>query len=34
LRYEEGSRSPDADFLAGVAKVGVDVIYLITLKRR
>jgi transcriptional regulator with XRE-family HTH domain len=33
LNYEKGSRSPDANYLAGVARVGVDVQYVITGKR-
>lgn len=30
LRYEQGDRSPDAAYLAGVASRGVDVLYVIT----
>lgn len=28
--YEEGNRSPDADFLAAIAEAGVDVQYILT----
>lgn len=31
--YEKGDRSPGADYLASVAKVGVDVLYIITGRR-
>lgn len=34
IRYEQGERSPDADYLAAVAKVGVDVRYVITGERK
>ena len=30
LSYESGARSPDANYLAALAKVGVDVLYVIT----
>ncbi|MBB2932725.1 helix-turn-helix domain-containing protein [Paraburkholderia silvatlantica] len=30
LNYEKGMRHPDASYLAGIAKVGVDVLYLLT----
>lgn len=30
LNYEKGSRYPDASYLAGIAEVGVDVLYLLT----
>jgi transcriptional regulator with XRE-family HTH domain len=30
LNYEAGKRVPDADYLAGIAKAGVDVLYVIT----
>lgn len=30
LKYEKGERSPDADYLAAVARVGVDVLYVLT----
>ncbi|WP_219136391.1 helix-turn-helix domain-containing protein [Janthinobacterium sp. UMAB-60] len=30
FNYENGSRSPDADYLAAVAAAGVDVLYLLT----
>lgn len=33
LKYEKGERSPDASYLEGVAKVGVDVQYVITGQR-
>lgn len=28
--YENGNRSPDADFLAAIAKAGCDVLYIVT----
>jgi len=34
LRYESGEYSPDAKYLAGVAHVGADVLYIITGQRR
>lgn len=34
IRYEQGERSPDADYLAAVAKVGVDVRYVVTGERK
>ena len=30
INYEKGERSPDADYLGAVAKVGVDVLYVVT----
>jgi transcriptional regulator with XRE-family HTH domain len=30
LNYEKGLRYPDASYLAGIAEVGVDVLYLLT----
>jgi transcriptional regulator with XRE-family HTH domain len=33
FNYESGKRSPDADYLAAIAKIGVDVLYLITGQR-
>lgn len=30
IRYEKGERNPDADYLAAVAAVGVDIAYVIT----
>jgi transcriptional regulator with XRE-family HTH domain len=30
IRYEKGDRSPDADYLAAVAALGVDVVYVLT----
>ncbi len=30
INYERGERSPDADYLSGVAAAGVDVLYVIT----
>ncbi|WP_343734514.1 helix-turn-helix transcriptional regulator [Acidovorax sp.] len=33
INYEKGERSPDADYLAAVASVGVDVLYVVTGKR-
>lgn len=34
IRYEQGERSPDADYLAAVAKVGVDIRYVVTGDRK
>lgn len=34
FRFESGQRSPDADYLAAVAKVGADVLFIVTGKRR
>ena len=34
IRFEADERSPDASYLAGVAKAGVDVYWIITGKRR
>jgi hypothetical protein len=33
IRYEAGERSPDAEYLAGIAARGADVLYIITGKR-
>lgn len=33
FNYEKGERSPDADYLAKIAVIGVDVVYLITGQR-
>ncbi|AOJ94344.1 helix-turn-helix domain-containing protein [Burkholderia multivorans] len=33
LNYESGTRSPDANYLAALAKIGVDVLYVITGER-
>ncbi|WP_310731446.1 helix-turn-helix domain-containing protein, partial [Burkholderia pseudomultivorans] len=33
LSYESGARSPDANYLAALAKIGVDVLYVITGER-
>lgn len=33
LRYESGERSPDGDFLAAIAAVGADVLYILTGER-
>jgi transcriptional regulator with XRE-family HTH domain len=33
INYEKGERSPDADYLAGLAAAGVDVLYVITGQR-
>lgn len=33
FNYEKGERSPDADYLAKIAAIGVDVVYLITGQR-
>jgi transcriptional regulator with XRE-family HTH domain len=33
INYESGERSPDVDYLAGLAAAGVDVAYLLTGKR-
>lgn len=33
INYEKGERKPDLDYLAGVAAVGVDVLYVVTGKR-
>lgn len=30
LKYEKGDRSPDAEYLAGIAIAGVDVVYILT----
>lgn len=30
FNYEKGDRSPDADYLAAVAAIGVDVLYVVT----
>lgn len=30
IYYEQGERSPSADYLAGIAEIGVDVAYIIT----
>ncbi|MBP2856578.1 helix-turn-helix transcriptional regulator [Dickeya oryzae] len=30
LKYEKGERSPDADYLNAIAKVGVDIQYVVT----
>lgn len=30
LKYEKGDRSPDADYLNAIAKVGIDIQYVIT----
>lgn len=30
FNYENGSRTPDSDYLAAIAKAGVDVLYLLT----
>lgn len=34
IRYEKGERSPDAQFLAALAAVGVDVLYVLTGQRQ
>jgi transcriptional regulator with XRE-family HTH domain len=34
IRYEAGERSPDAEYLARLARHGVDVLWVITGKRR
>jgi len=34
IRYEADERSPDADYLAGVAKAGADILFIVTGKRR
>ncbi|HBO9849871.1 TPA: helix-turn-helix transcriptional regulator [Pseudomonas aeruginosa] len=33
LKYEKGERSPDADYLAALSKVGADVLYIVTSQR-
>ncbi|MEI7367044.1 XRE family transcriptional regulator [Pectobacterium sp. 1950-15] len=33
LKYEKGERSPDADYLNGIAKIGVDIQYVVLGKR-
>ena len=33
INYEKGSGSPDANYLAAVAKVGLDVLYVVTGQR-
>lgn len=33
LKYEQGERYPGADYLAAVAKVGVDTLYIVTGER-
>ncbi|WP_236212996.1 helix-turn-helix domain-containing protein [Metapseudomonas otitidis] len=33
LKYEKGERSPDADYLAALSKVDVDVLYVVTGQR-
>jgi transcriptional regulator with XRE-family HTH domain len=33
IRYESGERSPDAEYLAGIAARGADVLYIVTGKR-
>lgn len=30
VRYEKGERMPDAEYLAGVANAGIDILYVIT----
>jgi len=34
FNYEKGERSPDAEYLASVAAVGADVLYIVTGKRQ
>lgn len=34
IRYEADERSPDATYLAGIAKAGADVLFIVTGKRR
>src|SRR3972149_1178502 len=34
VRYESGDKSPDAEYLAGVANAGADVLYIVTGERR
>lgn len=34
FNYEKGDRSPDAEYLAAVTKVGVDVLYVVTGERK
>jgi transcriptional regulator with XRE-family HTH domain len=34
VRFESGERSPDADYLAGIAKAGADVLYIVTGSKR
>jgi len=34
IRYESGERSPDAEYLAKIAKAGVDIYWIITGKKR
>lgn len=34
VRYEAGERSPDLEYLAGVAEAGVDVLYIVTGDRK
>lgn len=34
VRYEAGERSPDLEYLAGIAAVGADVLYIVTGERR
>ena len=34
IHYEQGERSPDAEYLAGVAAAGADVLYIVTGERR
>lgn len=34
VRYEAGERSPDLEYLAGIASAGADVLYIITGERR
>lgn len=33
IKYEKGERSPDADYLAALSKVGADVLYIVTSQR-
>jgi transcriptional regulator with XRE-family HTH domain len=33
-RFEEGSRTPDADYLARISKAGVNVLYVLNGKRQ
>ncbi|MCQ8116124.1 helix-turn-helix domain-containing protein [Methylomonas rosea] len=30
LKYEKGDRSPDAEYLSGIAQAGVDIVYVLT----
>lgn len=34
IRYERGEKSPDANYLAGIATAGADVLYVVTGDRR